>query len=110
MISIWHGTHNSLCLHSNMVIFKCLCALGSSNKVVRLHSNMVIFKFQPLYFLQQQKSRLHSNMVIFKCFRLSRSSKIFHEFTFQYGYIQIVTREKLDAMCPRLHSNMVIFK
>ena len=71
---------------------------------------MVLFKFS-LAFAKDKETviDLHSNMVLFK---LNCSANIFCQFsfTFQYGSIQIQSRESQLFLMSDLHSNMVLFK
>ena len=59
--------HRLASLHSNLVIFKCICKIYPNFQYpLSLHSNLVIFKWYFLKIASVYVIPLHSNLVIFK--------------------------------------------
>ena len=77
-------------LYSNLTLTSWIISMPT------LHSNLVIFKCMPRTTPQGEFPTLHSNLVIFKCTRFGMFSKFHQCFTFQSGYIQILSPYSIE--------------
>ena len=71
---------------------------------------MVLFKLGRTRNFATVVYHLHSNMVLFKSPAPARAWCLVPGFTFQYGSIQMKTRNSTFLRVTNLHSNMVLFK
>ena len=107
---IWYLIFMQVNLHSNMVLFKWSWSLALSLALYYLHSNMVLFKSNA-----DIKGKITSHEFTFQYGSIQMAWKDFKKFfsdifTFQYGSIQIPTIFGSNGGNLNLHSNMVLFK